>query len=163
MCATALLLEHGRIMARGDLSDVLEGYQAAVVEAAQRGDRSARSRALAMAQQLVREGGQVPIELEEQGLLQALESAPDDPRMLARLCKVLAAQGKPVPVELETKTLVVTLRASPHDRVVAKRLNALLKASGEQPPEDLSALLRQVDDDREPDDDDAPSRRVHTN
>ena len=170
MCTTGVLLEHGRVVARGDLSDVLEGYQTAVVEAAQRGDRSARSRALAMARQLVREGGTVPVELEEQGLLQALESAPDDLRMLTRLSNILAAQGKPVPLDLEIRTLTLTLRTSPHDRASAKRLSALVKDVGVEPPDDLRALIHQVDEEVElPDangdaqDAGAPSRRAQTN
>lgn len=126
MCSRCLLLEHGRIVADGPPKDVLEGYRAAVLEAARADDPDALHRAYTLAMDMMRVGENPPLALQEQSLRYALRLHPDDAAMTQRYLDVVRLQGRSPPPAVEA-SMILTLLAHNQDRPELKaRLTEIL-------------------------------------
>jgi ABC-type polysaccharide/polyol phosphate transport system ATPase subunit len=128
LCVRGLYLEKGKMLADGEIAAVIAQYQDTLVMRAAADDQEALQRALALSQQLVRQGEAVPLALEEQSLRAALKIQPGDAPMLMRLCQVLMLQGKPVPAAYEIEALEAAARVHPDDAAMAGRLRQLRAA-----------------------------------
>ena len=141
MCQEGLVLEHGRMVAYGPLSEVVQTYHKDVVEAARSGETGARRRLVVLAQQLHRDGAPIPLELQEETVQAQLVDEPDNPALLRRLCDLLTRQDKPIPPDLQHRTLVATLRHRPDNASAAKSLEQLSREHDLELPTDIVELL----------------------
>lgn len=125
MCNRCLLLEHGQILSDGPAQSLLETYRASVIESARADDADALHRAYMLATDMVKNGQNPPLALEEQGLRYALTISPDDTAMLQRYMDVLTAQKKAVPSDIEERLLMSLLTKNPSRDDLKMRLDAL--------------------------------------
>jgi ABC-2 type transport system ATP-binding protein len=137
MCNRCLLLEHGRILADGPAESLIRSYRASVIESARADDADALHRAYLLATDMARNGQQVPLELEEQGLRYALTIAPDDTGMWLRYIKVIKTQGKPVTPQVEASMMLAVLAVEPSRSDLKDRLGVILEVSGANLSEDI--------------------------
>jgi ABC-2 type transport system ATP-binding protein len=101
ICTSAIALERGKVVAQGPIAPVIDAYYARLVAGAESGDQHQKDAIYSAAQDLVKRGERVPLEVEEQALHAALERVPNDISMLLRLCHVMRQLGKPISLELE--------------------------------------------------------------
>jgi ABC-type multidrug transport system ATPase subunit len=137
MCNRCLMLEHGRIVADGTATNLVETYRAAVIEAARTDDLDGMRQAYVLATDMAKRGETPPLDLEEQGLRYALRLQPDDSNMWQRYVKVLNAQGKPVAPEVEMRLLLAALKAEPGREDLEARLALVIETSGDTLPSEL--------------------------
>ncbi len=88
---------------------------------------------------MARNGQQVPLELEEQGLRYALTIAPDDTGMWLRYIKVIKTQGKPITPQIEANMMLAVLAVEPSRSDLKDRLSVILEVSGSDLSEDIRA------------------------
>jgi ABC-2 type transport system ATP-binding protein len=128
MCTMGLALERGNLVEQGPIESVIKAYLRRTVEGAAGGDQRHLDVAYSVAQDLVRRGETVPLDIEEQGLKAALRQVPDDVPMMLRLCQVLTLQNKPIPPELRRQQLEQMLKIDPANATLQRELASLKSA-----------------------------------
>jgi ABC-2 type transport system ATP-binding protein len=128
MCSQGLALERGHLLEQGPMENVIKAYLRRTVEGAASGDQRHLDVAYSVAQDLVRRGESVPLDVEEQALRAGLRQVPDDLAMTLRLCTVLSLQGKVIPVDLRLRQLEHAAMIDPANTMVQKELAALRTA-----------------------------------
>jgi ABC-2 type transport system ATP-binding protein/lipopolysaccharide transport system ATP-binding protein len=139
ICTRCLLLEHGRVVADGPASTLVETYRNAVVNAARNDDPDSLHRAYVLATDAKSNGKHVPPDLEEQGLRYALCLQPDDMKMLRRYANLLEQQGKSVPAEVDVRLILEAHEGNPI-RLNRQRLESILNSCCEN---DLPLEIRE--------------------
>lgn len=141
LCTDGIVLEQGRIVAKGPIATVLQDYRTKVAADASSGDLKARRVAYNLATELANAALDLPPELELQALIEGLSIRPDDLGMLRRFRALKLLLGQPVEPALDLKIEQAGLRLVPHDAEALMRILALIEEHGLNADEDIQALL----------------------
>tara|TARA_R110002074_G_scaffold402151_1_gene604052 strand:+ start:3272 stop:4333 length:1062 start_codon:yes stop_codon:yes gene_type:complete len=129
ICNRAIYLGHGKVLADGQVGEVVDQYHKDVAEGAKAGDQESQMKLLHMASDSVRHGQKILPHVEEVSLRIAMQIDPGNPSKLQRLCILLRQQGKEVPVALEIETMEAILTIRPDDKTAIRRLMELKAAT----------------------------------